>query len=317
MASGSYKKFKIAAAQATPVFLDKKATTEKACEWIHKASSEGAKLIVFPETFIPAYPEWVWMIPAGKKPLMNQVFEELMANAVTIPDDTTQQLCAAARKSKIHVAIGINERNDEASGASLYNSILYIDDDGNIMGKHHKLVPTGGERLMWAPGDGSTLVAFDTRLGKIGGLICWENYMPLARYTMYSMGVQIYVAPTWDYGEVWLSSLRHIAKEGGAFVIGCGMPLQCKDIPDKYEFKKLYPADKDWINPGGSCIIAPNGNFIAGPVNKKEELLIAELDLSMIADGKWMLDTAGHYARPDVFRFGVNRNANKIMDSES
>jgi nitrilase len=309
------QKFTIAAAQATPVFLDKEATVTKACEWIAEAAKQGAELIVFPETFIPAYPDWVWVIPPGRKKLTNQVFEKLFQNAVTIPDDATRKISAAAKKNKIHVAIGVNERNTEASNASLYNTLLYIDENGDILGKHRKLIPTGGERLMWAPGDGSTLDAYDTAFGKLGGLICWENYMPLARYCMYAQGVQIYVAPTWDYGDVWLSTLRHIAKEGGMFVIGCCMPLRLQDIPDEYGFKKLY-GDKDWLNPGGSCIIDPNGNFVVGPVNQMEKLMVAEIDVSMIHAGKWMLDTAGHYARPDVFKFSVNKASNSIMKME-
>ena len=211
---------KVAAAQFTSVFLDRKATTEKACRIIADAGKKKVNLLVFPEAFLPAYPEWVWCNPPGKKALTNQVFEDLWQNAVAIPDETTKKLCAAAKKAKVHVVMGVNERNAEGNNATLYNTILYIDDTGAILGTHRKLVPTAAERLVWGSGDGSTLNAFDTSIGKIGGLICWENYMPLARYAMYAAGVQLYAAPTWDYGDVWTASLRHIAKEGGAFVIG-------------------------------------------------------------------------------------------------
>ncbi|MFQ5822577.1 MAG: carbon-nitrogen hydrolase family protein [bacterium] len=314
------KTFIVAAAQAAPVFLDQKATVEKACEFINEAGRKDAKLIVFPEVFIPTYPDWVWVVPGSKKAIFNELYAELIENAVTIPDEATNQLCRAAKNSKIHVVIGINERNTEASNASLFNTLLYIDARGNILGKHRKLVPTGGERLMWAQGDGSTLNAFDTPFGKLGGLICWENYMPLARNAMYAWGTQIYVAPTWDSSESWLMSLRHIAREGGMFVIGCCMAIHMKDIPNRYKFKTLYPEGKEWINPGNSCIINPKGEFIAGPVKMKEEILYAEIDYKLIPASKWIFDVAGHYARPDVFKFTVNREPNaviQIRDSET
>jgi nitrilase len=182
-----------------------------------------------------------------------------------------------------------------------------IGDDGTILGVHRKLVPTGGERLVWAPGDGASLRAFDTALGTIGGLICWENYMPLARFALYAAGVRIYLAPTWDYGDVWQATVRHIAKEGATFVISCCMPLRVADIPRRFPFRALYAKGKEWINPGQSCIVGPRGQVLAGPVEKKETLLLAELDDSLVAGAKWMLDVAGHYARPDVFEFAVRR----------
>ena len=309
----SKRAFTIAAAQATPVFLDKKSTVEKACDLIAEAGRKGAQLVVFPETFIHTYPDWVWVVPSGNKAILNDLYAELIENAVAIPDDATQQLCRAAKSAKIHVVMGLNERNVEASNATLYNTLLYVDATGNIMGKHRKLVPTGGERIVWGQGDGSMLEVFETPFGKLGGLICWENYMPLARFTMYARGTQVYVAPTWDSGELWLSSMRHIAKEGGMFVIGCCAAVHIDDIPDRYEFKKLYPKGKEWINPGNSCIINPKGEFIAGPAYAKEEILYAEIDHKQIAESKGTFDVAGHYARPDVFKFAVNRETNPMM----
>ena len=305
--------FIVAAAQAVPIFLNRKATLEKACHLIAEASQNGAKLIVFPEAFLPAYPDWVWLVPASEADLLSELYTELVENAVTIPDDTPAQLCHAARKAKINVVVGVNERNREASNASLYNTSLYIDDSGNILGKHRKLIPTAGERTVWAQGDGSTLEAYQTSVGVLGGLICWENYMPLARNAMYAWGTQIYVAPTWDNGDLWTMTLRHIAKEGGMFVIGCCMPLHIKDIPDELEFKKLYPDETEQINSGCSCIINPYGEIIAGPVEDKEEIIYAEVDFKLITASKRSLDTAGHYARPDVFKFAVNREPNPVM----
>ncbi len=302
-------KLVVAAAQATPVFLDRKRTLEKACDLIADAARRGARLVVFPEAFVPAYPDWVWVVPPGDKPTLDVLYAELLANAVSVPDAATAALCRVAKKARIHVAIGISERNAAASGASLYNSLLMIGDDGTVLGVHRKLVPTGGERLVWAPGDGASLRTFDTTLGTVGGLICWENYMPLARFALYSAGVRIYLAPTWDYGDVWQATVRHIAKEGATFVISCCMPLRVADIPKRYGFRSHYASGKDWINPGQSCIVGPRGQLLAGPVEKKEALLLAELDESLVAGAKWMLDVAGHYARPDVFDFAVRRGA--------
>ena len=238
-------------------------------------------------------------------------------NSVTIPSDATDRLCEAARLANAYVVMGMSERNVEASGASLYNTMLYIDAQGKILGKHRKLVPTGGERLVWAQGDGSTLQVYDTPLGKLGGLICWENYMPLARYAMYAWGTQIYVAATWDCGQPWLSTLRHIAKEGRVYVIGCCIAMRKDDIPDRYSMKQKYYADMDeWINVGDSAIVSPEGQFIAGPVRKQEEILYAELDPRMMQGPKWMLDVAGHYARPDVFQLTVHTDVRQMIRVE-
>src|SRR5437764_1569015 len=242
--------FKVAAVQAAPVFLEREATIDKACELIATAGREEARLIVFPEAFIPSYPEGVWGIPSGEQGLLNELYSELLTNAVTIPSDATDRLCRAAKLANAYVVMGMSERNAEASGASMYNTLLYIDAQGKILGKHRKLVPTGGERLVWAQGDGSTLQVYDTPLGKLGGLICWENYMPLARYAMYAWGTQIYIAATWDRGEPWLSTLRHIAREGRTYVIGCSIAMRRDQIPAGYEFAEGYASTKEWINSG-------------------------------------------------------------------
>jgi nitrilase len=310
----NHQTFKVAAAQATPVFMDREATIEKSCDLIAEAGRNGASLIVFPEAFVPTYPDWIWAVPPGDHDTLNELYAEYLANSVEIPSPATERLCRAAKQAKMHVAIGVSERNVEASGSSLYNTLLYIDAQGNIMGKHRKLVPTGGERLVWAQGDGSTLFALDTPFGKLGGLICWENYMPLARYAMYAWGTQIYIAPTWDQGDVWLSTLRHIAKEGRVYVIGCCIPLRKDDIPDRFTFKsRYYSGDDEWINGGDSAIVAPNGEIIAGPAKKKEEVLYAEIDLRRASGSRWMLDVAGHYGRPDVFEFGVRTDERPMM----
>ena len=238
--------------------------------------------------------------------MLDELYLELVENAVTIPDETTHQLCQAAKDAGIFVAMGVHEKNSEASGSSLFNTLLYINDQGVIIGKHRKLIPTGGERLVWGQGDGSTLSTFDTPFGKLGGLLCWENYMPLARQAMYSAGVEVYVAPTWDSGEDWLLSMRHIAREGGMYVINVCQAVRMDDIPDRYEFKQLYSSDQEWINGGNSCIINPRGEIIAGPSQNRQEILYAEIDLRLITKSKRMFDVTGHYARPDVFKYEIN-----------
>ena len=295
----------VAAAQHSSVFLNRSESVEKACKLIAEAAEKGAKLIVFPEAFIPGYPDWVWLVKNSDGAALNKYYRELLANAVAIPDESTEQLCEAARSAGIHVAIGVNERNAEGSGSSLFNTLLYISDDGRILGAHRKLMPTGGERTVWAQGDGSTLEAFDTPLGRLGGLLCWENYMPLARQAMYQLGVQIHVAPTWDSSDPWLLAMRHIAREGGMFVINCCQALRMEEIPENYEFRELYPEGREWINRGRSCIIDPMGKVLVGPAEETQEILYADLDLDLIAAAKRMFDAAGHYARPDVFHFEV------------
>jgi len=298
---------KVAAAQLSPVFLNKEKTVQKACTAIIEAGKNGAKLIVFPEAFISGYPDWIWLIPNSKGAELNKLYVELMNSAISVPDINTDKLCKTAKEAGINVAIGMHERNTEKSGASLYNSILFINDRGDILGKHRKLIPTGGERLIWAQGDGSTLRTYESSAGKIAGLICWENFMPLARLALYEQGTQILVAPTWDKSPNWLQSMQHNAREGGTFIISACMALKMEDIPDEFEFKKLYPKGREWINTGNSCVINPKGQILAGPLEAKEEILYAELNMSEIIEAKRMFDVAGHYSRPDVFNFSVKK----------
>jgi len=298
---------KVAAAQVSPVFLNKEETVEKACKVIEEAGAAGADFIVFPEAFISGYPDWVWLIPNSKGAVLNELYTELVENAISVGDASSKKLCKAAKAAGINVVMGMHERNSEASNASLFNSLLFIDNQGEIIGKHRKLIPTGGERLIWAQGDGQTLKAYDTSTGKIAGLVCWENFMPLARNAIYEEGAQILAAPTWDKSPNWLQSMQHIAREGGLFVISACMPLKMDDIPDRYDFKKLYPEGREWINVGNSCIIAPNGKILAGPVEAKEQIVYAEIDLKDIIHAKRMFDATGHYARPDVFEFGLRK----------
>ena len=301
------KLIKIAAAQLTPVFLNKEKTIEKACEAISEAGKNGAELIVFPEAFISGYPDWVWLIPNSKGAVLNDLYVRLVENAVSVPDNSTDKLCKSAKAAGINVVMGMNERNTDKSGASLYNSILFISNEGKIAGIHRKLMPTGGERLIWAQGNGTSLRAYDTSAGRIAGLICWENFMPLARTAIYETGAQILAAPTWDKSPNWLQSMQHISREGGLFVVSTCMAIKIDDIPDDFEFKKLYAEGIEWINPGNSCIVDPKGQYLAGPLKEKQGILYADLNMNDIIEAKRMFDVAGHYSRPDVFNFSINK----------
>ncbi len=294
---------KVAAAQLTPVFLNVDQTLAKASDAIKEAGKNGADLIVFPEAFISGYPDWVWTIPNSKSVILNDLYVALIENAVSVPDVNTDILCKAAKAANTNVVIGINERNTESSGGSLYNSLLFIDNNGVILGKHRKLIPTSGERLIWGQGDGSTLRSYETTAGKIAGLICWENYMPLARQAIYESGAQILASATWDKSPNWLQSMQHIAREGGLFIISVCMLIRMDDIPDKYEFKSFYPDKREFINTGNSCIISPSGKMLVGPLEGKESILYADLNMNEILAAKRMFDVAGHYSRPDVFDF--------------
>jgi nitrilase len=308
------KPIHIAVAQAAPVFLDRAATIAKACELIGEAGKSGAELILFPEGFVPTYPFWVWFIPAGQTRPLRELYTHLLENSVTVPDSSTELLSAAARADGIAVAIGINEANAEASGTTLYNSLLFIGTDGEILGTHRKLVPTVGERMVHGRGDGSTLKVYDLSCGRVSGLICWENYMPLARYALYAWGAQIHLAPTWDRGEPWLSTLRHVAKEGRVYVAGSCSALHRDQVPDTFAFKhEFLPDGVEWINPGGSAIADPDGKWLVEPVFECEEILYAEIDPAQLKGPRFQLDVAGHYGRPDIFQLAVRRQSQPVL----
>lgn len=311
------EKFGIAAIQASPVFMDLDATIEKACTLIKKAAKKGAELVVFPEAFVPGYPDWIWHIPPGDMALNQDLYAKLLEQSVTIGSAETDRLCKAAKKAGIYVVIGMNEKNSQASGGSIYNTLLFIDPEGNIFGHHQKLVPTAPERTIWAYGDASTVSVYETELCKVGGLICWENYMPLVRYALYAEGIEVYLAPTYDEGQTWNASMRHIAKEGRCFVSGCCMVLKKEDVLKKFpELEPYYRSVGKYINEGNSVIVDPNGEIMAGPLQAKEGILYAEVDLHMLRASKWNLDVAGHYARPDAFELTVRKRAAPIIRDE-
>ncbi len=303
--------------QAASVFLNRDATIEKACRLIEEASKAGATLVAFPEAFVSGYPVWVWLIPSGQTHALRGLFANLVESAVSGPGPAVSRLAEAAGDCRITVAIGVNEKNSEASNTTLYNTLLYFGPDGSILGKHRKLIPTAGERLVWAQGAEASLEVFDLPFGRLGGLICWENYMPLARYSLSAAGQQIHVAPTWDRGEPWISTMRHIGKESRCFVLGVCQAFHKDDVPDALDFKSAYLGGVEgWINPGLSLIVDPDGKIVAGPLKEQEGILYADVEGHQLVGPRWQLDVAGHYARPDIFELRVHRGARPFVVNE-
>jgi len=297
------KDFKAAVVQAAPVAFDRAATLVKVHELAGKAAADGAKLVVFPEAFVSAYPKGLdFGARVGmRSPEGRDDFRRYFDSAVDVPGPAAEELAGIAREHDVHLVIGVIERD----GGTLYCTVLFFDNEGVFLGKHRKLMPTAMERLVWGFGDGSTLPVFDTPFGRLGAVICWENYMPLLRMAMYGKGIQIYCAPTADDRDGWVASMRHVALEGRCFVLSCNQFTRRSDFPDDY--RAIQGDDPDTVmSRGGSLIVSPLGEVLAGPEYDGEAVLSADLDLDEIARGKYDFDVAGHYARPDVFRLSVN-----------
>jgi nitrilase len=302
------QQIKVAVVQAAPVLFDREATVEKACGLIEEAADQGAQLILFPEAFIPAYPRGLAFgtVVGSRSPVGRRVWQRYWENTVEVPGPTTLRLGEAAKKANVYLAIGVIERDAARSAGTVYCTLLYFGPDGRLLGKHQKLKPTAGERLIWGEGDGSTLTVIQTEIGKIGGLICWENYMPLARMAIYNKGVELYLAPTADARDTWQATLRHIACEGRCFVLGCNQFMTKEMYPDDLKDLKELDEQPEIMCRGGSAIISPLGKVLAGPLYEQEGILFADLDLGAISRGKFDFDVVGHYARPDVFQLTVN-----------
>ncbi len=300
-------KCKVAVVQASPVLFDKKETIKKTLKLIEEASKESVDLILFPETFIPAYPRgFSYGYIVGSRTMEGRKdWKIYYDNSIIVPSKYTDEIGKAAKKANAYVAIGVTER-DEVN-CTLYCSLLYFSPEGKLIGKHRKLKPTGTERLIWGEGNkDNVLTTVDTKFGTVGGLICWENYMPLARAAMYQKGVGIYLAPTADNREEWQFTLRHIALEGRCFVLGCNQYVNKSMYPNIFNYQEELDNLPEELCPGGSCIIDPFGRYVAGPVWNKEDILYAELDLSLIAISRMDFDPTGHYSRPDVLELIIH-----------
>jgi nitrilase len=299
---------RIAVVQQAPAFLDRAATLARAIGAVHEAARAGAALVVFPEAFIPGYPDWIWKLrPGTDMGLTERLHVRLRAQAVSVAGDDLRPLRLAAREHEVTVVCGIEEIDTEFSRGTLYNTVVVIGPDGLLQNRHRKLMPTSPERMVWGLGDASGLKVVDTPCGRVGTMICWESYMPLARSALYAQGVQLYVAPTYDSGDRWIASMQHIAREGGCWVIGCGCALQGRDLADEQLAKAgAYPEADEWINPGDSAIVAPGGKIVAGPLHEQYGMLTADIDLERVGLAQRSLDVSGHYARPDIFRLQVD-----------
>lgn len=300
----------VAVVQHPPVLLDRAATVRKGVELLEAAHAEGARLVTFPEAWIPGYPEWAWRLrPRDDFGLAQEIHRRLIEEAVDLGADHLKPLQAAARRLKTTVVLGIDELDGEYSRATLFNTMVVIGPDGKVLNRHRKLMPTNPERMVWGQGDGSGLRVVDTPAGRVGGLICWENYMPLARYAISSQSPEIYVAPTWASGDVWVATMIHIAMEGRSWVLGNGTAMRGHDVPADFpERDRLFPDLDEWFNAGDSVIVAPGGSVVAGPLHEEHGTLFAECDPARVAGAHRTLDVVGHYARPDVFRLEVDRS---------
>ena len=288
---------RVAAVQATPVILDAEATIEKACRLLAEAAEQGVALAVFPETFVPLYPSNGWARDAGSFEGWDEFWEQLWDNSVDVPGPHIDRLAQACAELGIHCAIGVNERQSDRPG-SLYNALVLIGPEG-LLAKHRKLMPTMQERLFHGVGAGDDLAVIETSAGRLGGLICWENMMPLARYAVYRGGPQIWLAPTADDTDGWLASIRHIALESGAFVVSVPQFIPASAFPA--DFPVPLPEGKEVFGNGGAAIVEPNeGEVIAGPLYGEEGMVIADCDLRVSLHTKRWFDAVGHYSREDV-----------------
>lgn len=298
----------VALIQQPPVFLNREATLDRAVTAVDEAARNGAQLVVFPEAYVSGYPAWIWRLrPGGDMALTEQLCALLRASAVNLSTDDLRPLREAAQRNAVTIVCGINERESAFSRSTVYNTVVTIGPDGVLLNRHRKVMPTNPERMVWGFGDASGLKAVDTPVGRVGALLCWENYMPLARSAMYAQGVDIYVAPTYDGGERWTASMQHIAREGGCWVLGSCSAFRARDLPDTLPGKQaLYPNPDEWVNAGDSVIVAPNGKIVAGPLHESQGMLTAEIDIAQVGAARRTLDVVGHYARPDLFQLHVN-----------
>lgn len=315
MVKRGQKSVRVAIVQIAPVLMDAEACLEKAVKYIGMAASQSCELVMFPEAYIPCYPKAItfgsvvgWRTPAGRRD-----WRRYYENSVAIGDSIFQRLSEAAAKYAVYLSIGCIEK--EPSHGTLYCSNLFFGPDGSYLGRHRKLKPTAGERVVWGEGDASELTVIDAPFGRFGAVICWENYMPLLRTAMYSKGIEIYLAPTADYRETWLCTTRHIAREGGCFVLSANLCFKKSDYSP--EIETVVPDDAippgvvneaGSMTNGGSAIISPFGEYLAGPVYDSEEILVADLDMNMLAEARMDFDAVGHYSRPDIFKLFVNES---------
>jgi nitrilase len=302
---------KVAVVQIASVMCDRDRTVQKVVSLIAEAAAGGAQLILFPEALISGYPRGLGYgaVVGSRTPDGRKLFGEYWESSIEVPSAATALIGNAAAAANAFVAVGVIERDTSFSGGSLYCTVLFFSPSGELLGKHRKLKPTGSERLIWSEGDGSTMPVFDTPAGRAGALICWENYMPMARMAMYAQGVQLLLMPTADGRDIWLSTIRHVAYEGRCFVLSCNQYVTRDMYPEHWLKLPELAGQPDVVTPGRSAIVNPMDEIIAGPLEGKEGILYADIDLSEIPRAKFDFDVTGHYSRPDVFQLSVNTSA--------
>jgi nitrilase len=289
---------RVACAQIEPVIFDREATLDKLASLATDVAAEGAQLVLFPETFVPVYPSSRW---AHALAVWGEGGKELWARlaraSITVPSAETDRIGSVAKEHSLVLAVGVNE----LSGGTLYNTLLVFTPDGELALSHRKLMPTNHERMVWGLGDGRGLETIDAGFARVGGLICWENYMPLARAALYESGLDIYLAPTADDSDSWHESVRHIARESRAFVLSCCVYQRASSYPDDVAIAE----GPDLLGRGGSAIVGPDGEYLAGPLWDEEGMLFADLDPDLLFAERQRFDAAGHYSRPDVLHLEV------------
>jgi nitrilase len=307
---------RIAIVQQPPVFLDRARTIDAVVSAARESADAGAELVVFPEAFIPGYPAWIWRLrPGTDGALSTRLHTMLLAQAVRLDGADLAPVTAVAKERRVTIVCGMHERDTEHGGGTLYNTCVVIGPDGSLLNRHRKVMPTHPERMVWGFGDASGMRAIATPCGRVGTLICWESYMPLARFALYAQGLDVYVAPTYDAGDTWIATMQHVAREGGCWVLGAGCAFQAKHVPDGLPGKaELYPDPEEWINPGDSVVVAPGGKIVAGPLRNALGIVHADVDLDRVGIARRTLDTVGHYSRPDLFRLQVDARPQTSID---
>jgi len=314
--SSSSDRVRVAVVQASPRYFDRQGSVEKVQVMTREAAEAGAGLVLFPEAYVGGYPWGLAFGTAvgGRTPAGRRTWERYWAAAMDVPGPDTERLAETAGDLGIYLAVGVIERDSTYSRGTLYCTLLYFGPEGTLLGKHRKLKPTAAERLIWGEGDGSTLPVIPAPFGRFGGLICWENYMPLARMAMYGKGLDIYLAPTADARERWQATLQHIALEGRCFVLGCNQFVTRGMYPEDLELREELEAWPETLCRGGSAIYSPLGDLLAGPLWDEEGILYADLDMTEVVRGKFDFDVTGHYARPDVFHLWVDQEPRFPVD---
>jgi nitrilase len=308
MKSAPGKPVKVAVVQAAPVAFDLAKTLEKVRALASDAAARGARLVLFPEAFVSAYPRGLdFGATIGERSSMGrEEYRRYWESSIEVPGPASDTLGRIARENRIYLVIGVIERER----GTLYCAVLFFAPDGSLLGKHRKVMPTGSERLVWGFGDGSTMPVFDTPLGRIGAVICWENYLPLMRAAMYGKGIEIYCAPTADGRDSWIATIQHIAIEGRCFVLSANQFARRRDYPADYCLPGIEDPEHI-LSRGGSCIADPFGKFLAPPNFQGETILVADIDRGQIVRGKFDLDVVGHYARPDIFQLQVDERSKR------